>query len=521
MELNLVVGYTPTAIQNDTAQITITFLDGSKEIVNLSGNGIASAYTYSYLSGTGTTSTSVAPGQTITFQPVNVATAGTTTPASSTVIVQVKNSGSASGTISSISVSGQGFQLVTPPTTAPVLAPNGVYSFTISYTPTQVGTQTGTLVVNGSDVFTLSGQGLGSALTFSYTSSAGTIPVVPPNAVIFSPVAVSKSESVTFTLTNSGTLPTTISNIGTSLTASGANPFSLTPSPALPLTLTAGQSTQFMITFTPVTTGYANGVLQIDNTSVPLLGSGTAPPALPSYTFTGPSGNVSPASQANIGLTLANPYPVDLDGVLTLTTSGNYGTDPAVQFSIGSSTGNHTVDFTIPAGSTSADFVGQGSQIGIQTGTVAETVTLAPTFTTTAGVDVTPSSPPTLQFTVAAAAPVVESVQVSNVTASSFDLLVIGYSTTRSLTSMSVTFTPASGYNLTASQFTLPLDQQASVWFQSSTSQSFGGLFEITVPFNLPGTIPAGKTLVQAIASAAVTVSNSVGTSSSLSTPIS
>jgi hypothetical protein len=521
-ELNLVVQYTPTAIQNDTAQITITFLDGTKETVNFSGNGIASAYTYSYLNGTGTTSTPVAPGGTITFLPVNVATAGTTTtPPSSPVIVQVKNSGSASGTISSISVSGQGFTLVTPPTTAPVLAPGGLYSFTISYTPTQVGTQTGTLVVNGSDVFTLSGQGLGSALTFSYTSPAGTIPVVPPNAVIFSPVAVSKSESVTFTLTNSGTLPTTISSIGTSSTSSGANPFSLTPAPTLPLTLMAGKSTQFMITFTPVTTGFANGILEIDNTSVPLLGSGTAPPALPSYTFTGPSGNASPASQANIGLTLANPYPVDLTGVLTLTTSGNYGTDQAVQFEIGSSTGNRTVDFTIPAGSTSADFVGQGSLIGVQTGTVAETVTLAPTFTTTAGLDVTPSSPPTLQFTIAAAAPVVESVQVSNITASSFDLLVVGYSTTRSLTSMSVTFTPASGYSLSTSQFTLPVDQQASVWFQSTTStQSFGGLFEITVPFNLPGTIPTGKTLVQAIASAAVTVSNAVGTSSSLSAPI-
>jgi hypothetical protein len=178
------------------------------------------------------------------------------------------------------------------------------------------------------------------------------------------------------------------------------------------------------------------------------------------------------------------------------------------------------VDFTIPAGSTSADFAGQGSQIAIQTGTVAETVTLAPSFATTAGIDVTPSSPPTLQFTVAAAAPLVESVQASNETASSFDLLVIGYSTTRSLTSMTVTFTPASGYNLATSQFTLPVDQSAAVWFQSSTSQTFGGLFEITVPFTLPGTIPAGKTLVQAIASAAVTVSNAVGTSSSQSTPI-
>jgi hypothetical protein len=517
MALQLVVQYTPTAVQSDSAQITITFQNGATETINLTGNGIASAYTYSYLTGTGTTPTPVAPGQTITFQPVNVATAGTT-PTSSPVIVQVRNSGAASGTISSISVLGTGFQLVTPPTIAPVLAPGGTFSFSISYTPTQVGTQTGTLVVNGSDVFTLSGQGLGSALTFAYTSPAGTIPVVPPNAVIFSPVAVSKSESVTFILTNSGTLPTTISNIGTSFT--GTNPFSLTPPPTLPLTLAAGLSTQFTITFAPVTTGYANGILQIDNTSVPLLGSGTTPPALPSYTFTGPSGTVPPASQADVSLTLASSYPVDLEGVLTLTTSGDFGTDPAVQFATGSSTGNRTVDFTIPAGSTSADFAGQGSQIPIQTGTIAESVTLTPSFTTSAGLSVTPASPTTLQFTIASSAPVLESLQVTNVTASSFTLLVIGYSTTRSLNSLDVTFTPASGYNLTTSQFPLDVSQSAAVWFQSGTSQTYGGLFEITVPFNLPGTIPAGKTLVQAIASASVTVANSVGTSNSLQSSI-
>ena len=71
--------------------------------------------------------------------------------------------------------------------------------------------------------------------------------------------------------------------------------------------------------------------------------------------------------------------------MLTLTTSGNFGTDPAVQFSTGSAAGNRTVDFVIPAGSTSANFAGQGSQILLQTGTVAETVTLTPSFATTAG----------------------------------------------------------------------------------------------------------------------------------------
>jgi len=269
---------------------------------------------------------------------------------------------------------------------------------------------------------------------------------------------------------------------------------------------------QFPVTFKPVLVGTVNGGLQIDTTSVPLLGTGTAPPSLPSYTLSGPNGNVSPASQASVSLTLANTYPVDLQGVLTLTTSGNYGTDPAVQFS----SGNRTVDFTIPANSTSANFAGQGSNILIQTGTVAESVMLTPSFQTTAGVDLTPSSPPSLQFSITAAAPVIETLQVTNQTPSSFALVVVGYTTTRSLNSMNVTFTPASGYTLTASTFTIDLSGASSLWFQSSQALGFGGQFQVTVPFNLPGTAPTGKTLIQALASASVTLSNSVGASNAL-----
>ena len=508
--LEIGILYTPTAVETDKGQIQITYQDGTTALINLSGSGATSSYSYTYLSGTGTTATAVLPGGTITFPPVNVATAGAT-PTSSTVIVQVKNTGAASGTISSISVQGQGFQLVTPPTSAPVIAPGGTYSFTISYTPTQPGTQTGTLAV-GSDVFTLSGQGIGPALTFSYASPSGTVPVGTGGAVDFTPIAVSQSEKVTFTVLNSGTSTATISNISTTSSIT-PNPFAAS-SP--PLSLAPGQSSQFAITFTPTIVGTVTGTLFIDNTQVGLLGTGTAPPALPSYTITGPNGNVPPASQDNVSLTLSNTYPVDLDGVLTLTTSGNYGTDPAVQFSTGSSTGNRTVDFVIPAGTTSANFAGQGSQILLQTGTVAETVTLTPSFETTNGVDVTPASPTTLQFTIASLAPVLENLQVTDETASSFTLVIDGYSTNRSLNSLNVTFTPNSGYNLSTSQFTLDVSGPSALWFEGAASEAFGGLFEITVPFSLPGQVPVGKTLIQAIASVSVTVTNTIGTSNSL-----
>jgi hypothetical protein len=244
------------------------------------------------------------------------------------------------------------------------------------------------------------------------------------------------------------------------------------------------------------------------------VGAGTAPPSIPSYTISGPSGDVSPASQATISLTLAKPYSADLDGVLTLSTTGSYGADPSVQFE----TGGRTVDFVIPAGSTSADFAGIGSEILVQTGTVAETITLTPSFETSSGVPVTPASPTTLQFTIAPSAPYLESAQIVNEvigeTTASFDLVIVGYSTTRSLASLNVTFTPGSGFNF-ASPPAVDLSGPAAVWFQSTISvQTYGGLFEVTESYTLSG-LPKNFTLSKVISAVSATISNSVGTSNS------
>ncbi|HTB17178.1 MAG TPA: choice-of-anchor D domain-containing protein [Bryobacteraceae bacterium] len=501
--LSIGVVYSPTTVQNDTGVVTITYQGGSTATVNLTGSGTTSTFTYKYLvSGT---STAVTPGGTITFPGANI---GST----SSLIVQVTNTGSATGTISSVSTQGSQFTLTNPVTLPATLTTGNSFSVPLTFTPTQVGAQTGGVLI-GNDFFTLSGQGLGSNLTYAYTSNGSTTTVNPVGgAVLFNSIAVGKSEQVAFTVTNSGSLPATISLVGTT---PSNGPFTVSAVSAK--TLAPNQSLPFTITFTPTTTGITDGTLVVNTTSIQLVGNASAPPALPSYTITGPTGTVPPASQDNVSLTLASGYPVDLNGVLTLTTSGNFGTDPAVQFASGSSTGNRTVDFTIPANSTSANFVGQGSQILLQTGTVAETVTLTPSFATPAGLDVTPSSPATLQFSIPSSAPVLESVQLSNETASSFSLIVVGYSTVRSLTSLNVTFNPAPGFNLTTTQFTVDVSQVAGLWFQSTGSQAFGGLFEITLPFNLTGTVSTGHTLLQTIAAVSATVSNSVGGSNSLS----
>jgi hypothetical protein len=506
-DVPLIVQYAPTAVENDTAQITITYQGGATATVNLTGNGITSTFTYQYV--VGGVSTTVASGGTITFLGANP---GQT----SSLIVKVTNTGSASGTISSVSTSGP-FTLTNPVVTPATLTPGEVFNVPLTFTPTQVGPQTGQLAI-GNAFFTLSGQGSGSNLTYSY-ASGGVSTTVNPNtpgaAVLFGSIPVGQSEKVTFTVTNSGTSPATISLIGTS---SANNQFTV---PALPAqTLAAGKMLSFPITFTPAVNGIANGTLLVNNVSVALVGNATAPTALPSYTISGPSGTVPPATQSNISLTLSSAYSLDIAGVLTLTTEGSFGTDPALQFETGSTTGNRTVDFTIPAGATSADFAGQGSQLLLQTGTVAETATLAATFATTGGANLTPSSPPTLQFTIPSEAPVLVTAQVTNTTSNSFDLAITGYSTIRSLSSLNVTFTAASGFNIQASIPAIDVGQGSTAWFSSPASEAYGGQFTITMPFLLQGTVPKGDTLIESIASVTATVSNSIGASGPLTAPV-
>jgi hypothetical protein len=213
-----------------------------------------------------------------------------------------------------------------------------------------------------------------------------------------------------------------------------------------------------------------------------------------------------------VTLTLSKGYSLDLTGTLKLTTQGDFGTDPSVQFA----TGGRTVNFTIPANTTSANFAGQGTEVLLQTGTVAETVTLTPAFATAGGVDVTPGSPTVLQFTVPSAAPVLLQGSVANPTANSFDLVLVGYSTTRSLTTLNVTFTAAPGFTINTSVPPIDVSQSSSAWFQSLASAAFGGQFQITMPFVLTGPVKTGQTLIQSIASVSATVSNSTGTSNQL-----
>jgi len=499
--LQVLIRYQPSGASTDTGQVQVSLgQQGTQVSFNLQGTLSAAKLVYQ-LTENGQTAT-VTPGGAITFPDTNIGQ-------SSSVTLTVENTGNLNTTIGSIILSGQDFADSGTPALPDTLGPNASFTFKITFTPTKASVEQASLAV-GSDSFTLTGRGLGANLAFAYTMAGTTATLGAGDSVVFTPATVTQSESAKFTISNTGTVAASIFNIGI---VQPNSPFSVSGLPPLPVNIAPNAQASFTITFAPTTVGFTTGTLQVGNTAIGLIGSGTVPPALPAYTFTGPSGNVAAMSQPAISLALSKSYPAAVSGTLTVTIASDLTPDPAVQFS----TGGRTVAFVIPANSTGAIFAGQGPQIQLQTGTVASTITVTPTFATQAGgIDLTPASPTTLQFSVSAAAPTLISASVGSTTTNSFVLTLVGFTTTRSLTTLAVQFTAAAGFNISTAPVNIDVSHVAAVWFVSTASAAFGGQFQVTVPFTLSGTVATGQTLIGSLAAVTATISNSTGTSNSM-----
>jgi hypothetical protein len=89
-------------------------------------------------------------------------------------------------------------------------------------------------------------------------------------------------------------------------------------------------------------------------------------------------------------------------------------------------------------------------------------------------------------------------------------LAITGFSTPRSLTQATFSFTPAQGATLETSTVQLNLAVPAASWFQSQTAASLGGQFRILMPFTVQGTVTS-------IQSVSVTLANGEGSSAASS----
>jgi hypothetical protein len=251
--------------------------------------------------------------------------------------------------------------------------------------------------------------------------------------------------------------------------------------------------------------------LKIDVLNFNVSAVGTDPPALPRVTFAGSPANADAAQLVSVGVTLGSAYPVNLTGKLLLAFASEvFADDPAIQFA----SGGRSLNFVVPAGETRAVFGVNQTEVRLQTGTVAGTITLAATFATEAGnINLTPTVAPATTITVRPAAPRIRSVQLATRTSTGFTILVTGYANTRNMSQMAFNFTAYVDPNnkdlkLDTSSLNLSVDGPFASWFNSTASAPFGGQFTASISFNVSGSIDA-------IQSVAVTMSNAQGTSNS------
>jgi hypothetical protein len=427
-------------------------------------------------------------------------------------VVRVRNMGDGDGQITAINVLGPGFLLADLPFLPETLTPGSSLFFTLNFTPVQPGRVTGRLRI-GNDSFEFSANALGPRLIFTFGVGAATVPVLPNGTINFSPAPIGERTTVEFTISNTGTTDATIAAIATT----SSFEFGLTALPALPVSIAPDSRITFLVDFRPNSAGLITSTLRVDNLVFTLSGTGRAAPALSSYRFTGASGVQDSLQQIAVGLTLDTPYPSELTGTLGITfNSDSFAIDPALQFV----TGGRTVDFTIPANTTTAIFVNGSQQIRLQTGSVAGDIVLTPSFTIAGGPTFSVPMPP-LTVTVPSKPPVLLSVDVSNVTNTSFNLLVTGYSTPRSLSKIDFGIASRNGA-LSVSQISQDINSVSATWYRSGTAQTFGSLFTMTIPFTLQG-IPTSnppRLLSEFIQSITVAISNELGNSNSIEAAI-
>lgn len=172
-----------------------------------------------------------------------------------TQTVAIRNSGSATVTISAVSVSGTEFS--TGSLNLPMTVGGGAtLSLAATFAPTAAGSASGTIHItsNASDssvTIALSGTGMVSSETLTAS----------PNSVTFGDVASGQSTSANIVLTNTGTSAVTISQV----TAPGA-PYAIS-GVAANQTISPGQSATLLLSFSPTTTGSFTGTATIASTA--------------------------------------------------------------------------------------------------------------------------------------------------------------------------------------------------------------------------------------------------------------
>jgi Bacterial Ig-like domain (group 3)/Putative Ig domain len=424
------------------------------------------------------------------------------------VSVQVTDSKSSTASISLSMV------VVALPLTISATLPNGKQGMTYSGSISGLG---------GVPPYKVNVSGLPSGLSFSAGAVAGQ-PTFAGSSTVTVQITDSKNTSATqqFSIVIAAvplTITTTSLSNGTAgqpygqtvSAIGGAPPYSWSGSLPSGLSIASIGPTDASLSGTPTVGGQVTvTVLVTDSAGATATATYTvtlALPVTPQVSFTGIGDTVSAQTQPGFGIALNAPYPVDIQGTVTLSFQPTAGSDTGEVVYV---TGGRKLQFDIPAYTkTAAFFVPCSTTVtcpvsaAFQSGTVAGAITLTVDLQTTNGIDITPTPAPAITVQVPPGPPVITQLQASMSTGA-LTVSITGYSTTLEVTQAVFQFNPAAGANLQTTSLTLPIGSLFAPWFQSS--QIIGSQFLFTQQFAIQGS-------TQAVSSVTVTISNTQGAS--------
>jgi Abnormal spindle-like microcephaly-assoc'd, ASPM-SPD-2-Hydin len=276
------VAFAPTTTGSFAGSITVVSnAANSPATISMSGTGVQPQI-------------SVIPSS-VTFGNVSVGVNNTQT-------ITIRNPSTAAVSVTQASLAGTGFTssgLVLPLS----IAPGGSSSFTVGFTPASATNYSGsvTLISNAPNspmVVPLAGTGISTNLQLS----------VSPASLSFGSVTTGTSATQTVTISNTGNSSVAISQItesGAGFTNAGIG---------LPLSLAAGQSTSFLVGFSPATTGsLAGSITVVSNAAnsplmIALSGTGTTAASYSVSLNWTPSSSTYSGFNVYRGTTSGGPY---------------------------------------------------------------------------------------------------------------------------------------------------------------------------------------------------------------------
>jgi ASPM-SPD-2-Hydin domain-containing protein/HYDIN/CFA65/VesB family protein/centrosomal CEP192-like protein len=245
----LTVAFAPTTSGAVAGNLTVTNDGGVNVLAAVTGTGVQAG---------------------LSVTPSSASFGSVVTGSSNSQTIQLKNSGTASLTVSQVAATGSGFSVsgVSVPLT---LASGASSTFNVQYAPTAAG------AVNGSVSITSNAPNSPAAVSLSGTGVAATYTLsVSPSSLSFGSVNDGSTASQGFTVTNTGNSNVAISGVS----ASGAGYSVISGGSAV--TLSPNQSTSVSVQFAPTAAGSVSGAVTIASNAsgsngVSLSGTGVAP----------------------------------------------------------------------------------------------------------------------------------------------------------------------------------------------------------------------------------------------------